>query len=74
MSEATLIPPGWHGWMHHTVDTPPTAADYTPRPWQKSHEPNATGTPDAYRPSGSILTASATRPRATGDYKPWQPD
>ena len=23
-SEASTIPPSWHGWMHHTVDTPPT--------------------------------------------------
>jgi NADH:ubiquinone oxidoreductase subunit len=74
MSEASQIPPGWHGWMHHTVDDPPTAGSYTPRPWQKAHEANPTGTPGAYRPAGSILTASASRPRATGDYKPWQPD
>ena len=24
-TEASTIPPSWHGWMHHTVDTPPTA-------------------------------------------------
>ncbi len=23
-TEASTIPPSWHGWMHHTVDTPPT--------------------------------------------------
>ena len=23
-AEASTIPPSWHGWMHHTVDTPPT--------------------------------------------------
>ena len=23
VSEASAIPPGWHGWMHHRVDTPP---------------------------------------------------
>jgi NADH:ubiquinone oxidoreductase subunit len=31
-----------------------------------------TGTPQAYRPPGSIL-GSGRRPKATGDYKPWQP-
>lgn len=74
MSEASQIPPGWHGWMHHTVDEPPTKETYNPRPWQMAHEANPTGTPAAYRPAGSILTAAATRPHATGDYKPWRPD
>src|SRR5258707_575197 len=23
-AEATRVPPSWHGWMHHTVDVPPT--------------------------------------------------
>jgi NADH:ubiquinone oxidoreductase subunit len=71
-SEPTLIPPAWHGWMHYTHDDPPTSETYVARPWEKPHRPNMTGTPEAYRPSGSILT-SAERPRATGDYKPWQP-
>ena len=31
-----------------------------------------TGTPGAYRPSGSTL-AIGKRPRATGDYRPWNP-
>ena len=34
--------------------------------------PNMTGTPAAYRPSGSTL-ASGRRPAATGDYQPWTP-
>ena len=25
-AEASLIPPEWHGWMHHTVDVAPTAS------------------------------------------------
>lgn len=73
LSEASQVPPDWHGWLHHTVDTPPTAESYVPRPWQKPHRMNMTGTPQAYRPAGSIL-ASGTRPKATGDYKPWQPE
>lgn len=70
-AEATNIPPEWHGWMHHTVDEPPAA--YTPKPWEKPHLANQTGTPNAYRPPGSIL-ASGNRPKATGDYTPWSPD
>ena len=72
LAEASYISPDWHGWMHYTVDQPPTAEAYTPRPWQQAHRPNMTGTPDAWRPAGSIL-GGAERPKATGDYKPWRP-
>ena len=71
-AEASAIPPGWHGWMHHIVDVPPTQESYQPREWEKPHQPNLTGTRAAYRPSGSIL-AQSRRPSATGDYRPWQP-
>lgn len=73
LAEASKVPPEWHGWLHYTVDTPPTDESYTPKPWQKPHRMNMTGTRDAYRPSGSIL-AKGTRPKATGDYKAWKPD
>ena len=72
LSEPTLVPPEWHGWLHYTFDTPPTEERYRPRPWEKAPRMNMTGTPEAYRPSGSIL-GSAERPKATGDYKPWRP-
>ena len=71
-AEASKIPPAWHGWMHHTVDVPPTQESYAPHPWQKPHRPNLTGTPAAHRPSGSTL-AGGRRPSATGDYKAWRP-
>jgi NADH:ubiquinone oxidoreductase subunit len=72
IAEASRIPPSWHGWMHHTVDLPPTEDGYKPREWEKPHVPNMTGTPAAYRPPGSTL-ASGRRPKATGDYEPWTP-
>ena len=72
-AEGSTIPPSWHGWMHHTVDTPPTQQNYTPHTWQKPHRPNPTGTPAALRPSGSTL-AAGRRPKATGDYKAWTPE
>lgn len=71
-TEASSVPPSWHGWLHHTVDMPPTQESYKPRPWQKPHRPNMTGTPAALRPPGSTL-AAGRRPRATGDYKAWNP-
>ena len=71
-AEASMVGPNWHGWLHHTVDIPPTQEKYKPRPWQKPHRPNLTGTPGAPRPSGSTL-AQSRRPKATGDYKAWIP-
>ena len=72
LAEASRIPPGWYGWMHHNSDLPPTEVEYTPRDWQKPHRPNLTGTPRAYRPKGSMLS-TGKRPSATGDYKAWTP-
>lgn len=71
-ADASAIPPGWHGWMHHRVDTPPTQESYRPRDWELAHKPNMTGTAAAYRPQGSILTPES-RPAATGDYDAWTP-
>ena len=71
-AEASAIPPGWHGWIHHRTDTPPSAESYKPRDWQKPHQPNLTGTAAAYRPKGSILGAGH-RPQVTGDYDAWTP-
>jgi NADH:ubiquinone oxidoreductase subunit len=72
VAEASMVPPSWHGWMHHTVDVPPTLEHVAPRSWWKPHQPNLTGTPAAHRPSGSTL-AQGRRPKATGDYKAWVP-
>ena len=71
-SEASAIPPGWHGWMHHRTDVAPSDQDYQRRDWEKLHRPNGTGTAAAYRPKGSILNAGH-RPRVTGDYDAWTP-
>ena len=74
LAEASLIPPGWHGWMHYTADTSPTAADNNNRkPWEAPHRPNMTGTALAYHPKGSVLNESAGD-KPTGDYQPWRPD
>jgi NADH:ubiquinone oxidoreductase subunit len=72
VAEASSVPPGWHSWLHHVVDLPPTQEKTKPYPWEKPHRPNLTGTPGAHRPSGSTL-AQGRRPKATGDYKAWTP-
>ena len=69
--EASRVPPEWNAWLQHTVDAPPTG-DIERRPWEKEYVPNLTGTPEAYRPPGS-LAEGGQRDRATGDYVPWRP-
>lgn len=71
-AEASAIPPGWHGWMHHRTDTPPSQETYRAQPWEAEHQPNLTGTAKAYRPKGSTLNP-ASRPKVTGDYDAWSP-
>ncbi|SCW27736.1 NADH:ubiquinone oxidoreductase subunit [Rhizobium mongolense subsp. loessense] len=71
-AEASAIPPGWHGWMHHRTDVPPSKENYVSKEWQKAHRPNLTGSAQAYRPPGSLAVAGE-RPRVTGDYDAWTP-
>jgi NADH:ubiquinone oxidoreductase subunit len=72
ISEASKTPPGWNGWLHHTVDVAPSEEDYKPHPWQRPHMPNPTGTPAAIRPDGSTLRPGPRQPTG-GDYEAWSP-
>ncbi|HVV95465.1 MAG TPA: NADH:ubiquinone oxidoreductase subunit NDUFA12 [Hyphomicrobiales bacterium] len=72
IAEASRIPPGWHGWIHHTVDVAPPQENYLPREWQKAPQPNLTGTPAAYRPEGSTLSRGH-RKAPLREYEPWTP-
>jgi NADH:ubiquinone oxidoreductase subunit len=72
-SEASQVPPGWHGWIHHRVATPPGQENYVGREWQKPHVENLTGSAAAYRPPGSIV--GTARPAvAAPDYQAWKPE
>ena len=72
-SEASQVPPGWHGWMHHRVDTPPSQEKYEAREWQLPHQENLTGSAGAYHPPGSIAVGG--KPRAVAaDYQAWKPE
>ena len=68
--EASRVGSGWHGWLHHTVDMPPTEAPLKHKTWEKPHQENLTGTDAAYAPPGSIRRAE---PVARRDYEAWQP-
>lgn len=71
-ADASMIPPGWHGWLHHRAETPPSEESYEKRDWEMPHEGNPTGTANAYRPQGSVLRPGA--PSAAGEtYQPWTP-
>jgi NADH:ubiquinone oxidoreductase subunit len=72
-TEPSQIPPGWHGWMHHRVDTPPEDGDYSPREWEKPHLENLTGSSAAYRPPGSIALGAAPA-RRDSTYQAWRPE
>ena len=71
-AEASAIPVGWHGWLHYRTDLPPSLDEHVPWPWERGHQPNRTGTPQAFRPDGSILTPQK-RPDVSGDYEAWTP-
>ncbi|MCR0981733.1 NADH-ubiquinone oxidoreductase subunit NDUFA12 family protein [Roseomonas populi] len=69
-AEATLVPPEWHGWLHHTIPAPIE----NPRPlaWQKPHQPNLTGTSQAWSPTPRGQKSNH-RPVTAGDYEAWTP-
>jgi len=71
-AEASRIPSGWHGWMHHRTDTPPSDENYVARDWELPHQENFTGSGRAYRPKGSIMSQEK-QPEATGEYEAWTP-
>ena len=71
--EASKIPPEWHGWMHHQTDDIPSSDEKSfRRKWQQPHQPNLTGTNQAYRPPGH-MSKGGQRVSATGDYEAWTP-
>ena len=72
MVEASKVPADWHGWLHHTEDSPPPEGGYARHDWQLDHQPNTTGTKLAHRPAGHMLKGGK-RAAATGDYEPWSP-
>lgn len=72
LSEASQVPPLWHGWLHHQIENPPVEQDRYEHEWEKPHVANMTGTAAAYRPPGSAQGQNRRSP-ATGDYEAWKP-
>ena len=72
-NDASRIPPDWYGWMHHQIDGHPDDALPPAPKFLKAPNPNRTGTPEAYRPSGA-LERGGQRQAASGDYEAWAPE
>ena len=77
-NDASRVPAEWHGWLHGSFADGenggvPESNLPPPRIWEVDYTPNATGTPQAYRPQGA-LERGGKRAAATGDYEAWQPD
>ena len=70
-AEASRVSPEWHGWLHHTWNEPPTEVPVPRKAWEKPHQPNLTGTTDAYVPAGSL---NRVQPVVRSDYDAWQPE
>lgn len=69
--EASRVTPQWHGWLHHTYENPPTVDPLPRQAWEKGHESNLTGSPEAYAPAGSLR---AEGPAERRDYSAWSPE
>ena len=69
--EASKIPPHWHAWLHKTIEVPPINYKHK-YGWQKDHEPNMTGTSEAYYPSSHPLSKSKDN-STNKEYDTWKP-
>lgn len=72
-NDAARLPPEWYAWMHHQIDGHPDEVLPPAPKFLKAPTGNRTGTPDAYRPSGS-LDKGGRRQAASGDYEAWTPN
>ena len=72
LAEPSKVPAEWHGWLHYTLEKPPTQRSIKHHKWEKPHLPNLTGTKGAYVPPGHLLKGGQ-RDKTTADYEAWKP-
>lgn len=65
LDNGSKVPPEWHAWLHYLTNDKPQQTPQAELSWQKSFEPNLTGTKFAYHPT----TDDNTMPI----YKHWKP-
>jgi NADH:ubiquinone oxidoreductase subunit len=71
-NDPSRLPPEWYSWLHHQIDGVPDEALPPPPKFLMEPTGNLTGTPQAYRPAGS-LERGGVRQAASGDYQAWTP-
>ncbi|MCC7035903.1 MAG: NADH:ubiquinone oxidoreductase subunit NDUFA12 [Alphaproteobacteria bacterium] len=71
-TEASMVPPEWHGWLHSQTDKVPPMENRNRKSWQLPHLPNQTGTAGAYLPPGHTLKGG-NRAASSADITAWQP-
>ena len=64
--DASKIPVEWYSWMHFTRNKIEKDHEFKKYDWQKPHQPNLTGTDDAYYPNKDKQSAIEKK------YKPWK--
>ena len=72
-NDASRVPSEWHGWLHGAFDDVPESNLPPAKVWEADYTPNATGTPEAYRPAGAS-ERGGERAAADGDYEAWSPE
>ena len=63
--DASKIPTEWYSWMHFTPNKIENTNELKKFDWQKPHQPNLTGSNEAYSPKGNT---EATKKK----YKSWK--
>lgn len=69
-TDASQVPPEWHGWLHHQTDVVPERKSKYYKDWIIAHQPNMTGTARAYMPPS---LKGEPRAASSMDYVSWQP-
>jgi NADH:ubiquinone oxidoreductase subunit len=70
-AEASKVPSEWYGWLHFTYEEP--LLHHQPKGWEKPHQPNLTGTENAYFPKLSWQHNKEKNTKKTLSYEPWNP-
>lgn len=71
LNETSKVPPGWHGWLHYSLNEAPKKSEVQ-YDWQKEYLPNLTGTRHAYRPKSHMIFGGI-RANVASDYWAWRP-